>query len=106
MIPVLCLLGFMHAGPSQALSIERSEARYDSKHYEYELVATLDAPVDRVEAILRDYTSYTDLDPRILDARVIGRPNDYSIWLETIVRACMGPFCRNVKRIELVQEFR
>lgn len=102
-VPVVCLLAAVNA-PAQALNIERSEARYASRHYEYELVATLDAPVDRVEAILRDYTSYTDLDPRILDARILGRPNDYSIWLETIVRACVGLFCRNVKRIELVQE--
>ena len=104
MLAVFCLVSAMSAGSAQALNIERSEARYASKHYEYEFVATLDAPVDRVEAVLRDYTSYTDLDPRILDARVIGRPNDYSIWLETIVRACMGPFCRNVRRIELVEE--
>lgn len=103
-VALVLLLCSVLVEPARSFDIERSEARYVRKHYEYELVALLDAPVDRVETILRDYTSYTALDPRILAARVLGRPNDYSLWLETIVRACMGPFCRNVTRIELVEE--
>lgn len=89
---------------ASALDIERSQATYADKHYRYELVALLDAPVDRVQEILRDYAGYTDLDPRILEAKIIGRPADYVTMLETTVRACFGPFCRNVKRIERVEE--
>ncbi len=87
-----------------ALDIELSQATYVDKHYQYELVALIDAPVDRVQAVLRDFTSYTQLDPRILEAKVIDRPAAYVTTLETVVRACFGPFCRNVKRIERVEE--
>jgi hypothetical protein len=89
---------------AHALDIERSHAVYTNKHYQYELVAILDAPVDRVQAVLRDYEDYKDLDPRILEARVIARPAAYVAILETTVRACFGPFCRNVKRVERVEE--
>lgn len=93
------------AAPAHALTIEHSESRYvDKKYYQFEMVATLDAPVERVEAVLRDYANYTALDARILDARVLERPARFSAILETTVRACFGPFCRNVKRVERVQE--
>lgn len=98
--PLLLLLAI----PAHAFEIERTEAYYADKHYQFEMVALLDAPVDRVEAVLRDYEKYTELDSRILAARVIERPESYVALLETIVRACFGPFCRNVKRTERVEE--
>lgn len=87
-----------------AFEIESSAARYADKHYQFELVALLDAPLDRVQAVLRDYEHYPDLDRRILEAKVLERPADYVTVLETTVRACFGPFCRNVKRTERVEE--
>jgi hypothetical protein len=90
--------------PAHALTIEHSRATYVDKHYEYEMVALIDAPVERVEAVLRDYEAYTKLDPRILEAHVLERPESYVATLETTVRVCLGPFCRNVRRIERVEE--
>lgn len=92
------------AAPAHALTIERAESRYADKHYQFEFVAILDAPVARVEAVLRDYENYPKLDARILEARVAERPNGHTAVLATTVRACFGPFCRNVKRIERVEE--
>lgn len=90
--------------PAAAFEIEHSEARYADKQYRYELNVVLDAPVERVEAVLRDYEHYPDLDKRILQARVLERPGANVVMLETMLRACFGPFCRDVKRIERVEE--
>ena len=60
----------------------------------------------RVEAVLRDYERYPELDARILRARVLERPAANVAVLETTLRACFGPFCRNVNRIERVEESR
>ncbi|HMN44026.1 MAG TPA: hypothetical protein PKE27_05610 [Povalibacter sp.] len=68
------------------------------------MVAVLDAPIDRVERILRDYEGYRQLDSRILEARVTERPADYVAMLETVLHVCFGPFCRDVKRLERVEE--
>jgi hypothetical protein len=92
------------AASAHAFTIERAESRYVGTHYEFELVAILDAPPERVEAVLRDYANYTALDARILEARVLERPAQYAAVLATTVRACLGPFCRNVKRVERVEE--
>jgi hypothetical protein len=100
----LALVTIAVAAPVHAFEIERSETRYVDRQYQYDLIVTLDAAPDRVESVLRDYESYTSLDGRILAARVLERPEADVAILETKLRACFGPFCRTVKRIERVEE--
>jgi Polyketide cyclase / dehydrase and lipid transport len=100
----LCLLFAAYAGVTQAFQVEHAEARYADRQYQCELVATLDAPPERVEQVLRGYEEYPQLDPRILASRVVERPQANVALLETMLRACFGPFCRNVKRLERVEE--
>jgi hypothetical protein len=101
---LLLLSTLLFSLPARCLEIERSEAQYVDKHYQFEFVALLDAPLDKVEAVLRDYEKYPQLDGRILDAHVLERTADYAVVLATTLRACFGPFCRNVKRVERVEE--
>lgn len=91
------------ASPARAFTIERSEARYADKHFEYELVVTLDAPIERVDAVLRDYAEYPSLNDRILSAKILERPEQDVATLETMVKVCFALFCRNVKRVERVE---
>ena len=95
---------FLWAAPASAFTIEHSEARYTDKHFTYELTVTLDAPIDRVNEVLRDYDEYPSLNERILSAKVLGRPEHDVALLETTVKVCLGPFCRNVTRVERVLE--
>ena len=87
-----------------AFEIERSETSYTDRRYQCDLSIRLDAPLDKVEAVMRDYEKYPALDGRILQARVIGRPAPNVKMLETTLRMCLGWFCRNVHRIERVEE--
>lgn len=100
----LALLATTLAFDAQALTVEHSQASYRDKHYEFELTALIDAPLDRVQAVLRDYEAYKELDPRILEAQIVQRPQPYIAILQTTLHVCFGPFCRNVKRLERVQE--
>jgi hypothetical protein len=90
--------------PANAFQVEHRAVQFADRHYRFELVVTLDAPADKVQAVLRDYEHYPDLDKRILEAKVIGRPQSNVATLQTLLRACFGPFCRNVHRIEQVTE--
>jgi len=94
----------MSAPAAHAFNIEHSEARYVDKHFRYELVVTLDAPIDRVDEVLRDYADYPSLNHRILDAKVLERPAPDVVMLETTVEVCFAWFCRDVTRVERVQE--
>ena len=106
----LCLLATvlaaasLWAGAAGAFEIEHSETRYADRRYQCDLNIRLDAPLDKVEAVLRDYEKYPSLDARILEARVIQRPAPNVAMLETKLRFCMGWFCRNVNRVERVEE--
>ena len=92
------------AGAACAFEIEHSETSYADRRYQCDLSIRLDAPLDKVEAVMRDYEKYPALDPRILQARVIGHPAPNVKMLETTLRMCLGWFCRNVHRIERVEE--
>lgn len=94
----------LSAPAANAFTIEHSEARYAEKHFQYELVVTLDAPIDRVDEVLRDYGAYPSLNARILSAKVLERPADDVVTLETTVEVCFAFFCRKVTRVERVQE--
>lgn len=89
---------------AHAFTVEHHAVAFSDRHYRFELVVTLDAPVERVEAVLRDYDHYPDLDERILSAKVLERPEPDVAVLQTVLHACFGPFCRNVHRIEQVTE--
>lgn len=89
---------------AQGLDIEHAQASFVDEEYRFELTAVIDAPVEYVATVLRDYESYTALDSRILEAHVIDRPDAHSATLATTLRACFGPICRTVKRIERVEE--
>ena len=106
LFPVAAVLAAasLWTGAAGAFEIEHSETRYADKRYQCDLNVRLDAPLDKVEAILRDYEKYPLLDARILQARVIDRPAPNVATLETTLRFCMGWFCRNVNRVERVEE--
>ena len=101
---VAALIAFV-APATGAFEVQRAEATFEADEYRFEMTAVLDAPSSSVNAILRDYENYKTLDARILEARVIER-NDaqHFALLATTLRACFGPICRNVKRVERVDE--
>lgn len=92
------------SGNASALDVVRAETHYQDREYRVELEVVLNAPVDRVEAVLRDYANYPKLEANILEATVLSRPDAFSVLLYTKLRACSGLFCRTVKRVERVQE--
>ncbi|WP_161810618.1 SRPBCC family protein [Steroidobacter agaridevorans] len=94
----------LSAPAAGAFTIERSEARYVDKRFRYELIVTLDAPIERVDEVLRDYADYPSLNHRILESKILERPAPDTVTLETTVEVCFGWFCRNVTRVERVQE--
>jgi polyketide cyclase/dehydrase/lipid transport protein len=105
-VPAVAFLAVasLWAAAAGAFEIEKSETRYADRRYQCELSVKLDAPPDKVQAVLRDYERYPSLDTRILQARVLERPEPNVVVLETTVRVCFVWFCRNVTRVERVQE--
>jgi hypothetical protein len=89
---------------AQAFEVLHAEARYQDKEFRVELDLILNAPAQRVEAVLRNYEGYPSLDASILESRVVNRIDAETVLLYTKLRACAGVFCRTVDRVERVQE--
>lgn len=88
-----------------AFEVAAVKTEFAHSRYNLDLDAEVAAPISSVKAVLLDYTAYPALDPRILEVKVLERPDAASVLLYTKLRACMGWFCRNVKRTErVVQE--
>jgi hypothetical protein len=99
-----CAFASVATRDAGAFELQRADPQFIDKEYRFEMTALLDAPIEDVERILRDYENYLTLDDRILEAKVIERPADNVAILATTLRACFGPVCRNVKRVERVEE--
>ncbi|HYM34023.1 MAG TPA: hypothetical protein VET48_01440 [Steroidobacteraceae bacterium] len=97
-------MGFLFSSMAQAFEIERAETKFQDKQYQLTLALVVDAPIDRVQSVLRDYRNYPRLDARILEAKVLKRDTQDELLLYTMLHACFGVFCKNVKRVERVQE--
>ncbi len=105
LVPLVVLAPFAVCGRvACAFETEHVESVYQEKHFRCELIAVLEAPAEAVQTVLRDYEAYPDLDGRILEARVLDRPTPATAFIETKLRACFGPFCRTVRRVEEVAE--
>lgn len=104
----LCRLSIpflLGCGPaSQAFELDQIATHYEAGEYRLSMTATLAAPLHRVEDALRDYAHYPELDTRILEARVTTPPILGALQLFTRIRVCVSFVCRNVDRVEQVQE--
>ncbi len=98
------LLAMLYMQGSHALQVETLQTRFHEQAYQLTMTATLSAPVDRVEAVLRDYASYPQLDARILTSQVVSRSGPHQLELLTRINVCFAFLCRKVERVEKVEE--
>lgn len=89
---------------SHALEVEHLQTRFHDGEYQLTMTATLAAPLAQVEAILRDYANYPQLDTRILAAQVLARSSPQQLELLTRINVCIAFLCRKVERVERVDE--
>jgi hypothetical protein len=104
--PIIILICSMlwSASPVHAMETRDIHTEYVKGEYRLVMDITLAARADRVENILRNYANYHALDSRILEARVIQRPQPNVVQLFTRIRVCFSFLCRNVDRMEQVEE--
>jgi hypothetical protein len=103
-VALVALLALLPAAVAQALSVEAIDASLRDGVYRVSLEARVDAPVDDVAAVLTDYAAYRSLDPRIRSSAVLPPTTQGTMLVRTVVYACAGLFCKNVERVERVEQ--
>lgn len=96
-------IGLSWAANAAAFDVVHADAAYTGQHFQVDLTVTVNAPLARVETVLRDYARYPELDARIVESKVLERVGS-RVVLFTKLRACSGVFCRTVNRVEQVEE--
>jgi hypothetical protein len=100
----LLAIGLLLGRPSFALEVEQIQVRFHDGEYQLTMTALLAAPLPKVEAVLRDYQQYPQLDTRIVSAQVLKRSSATQLELMTRINVCFSFLCRKVERVEQVEE--
>jgi hypothetical protein len=96
------LLGFLLARDVAAATLRSAVVDETQAHrYRVRVQMDVDAPSNQVYAVLTDYAHYARLNPDIERARVLG-PGAVknSTRVETLIRACVAFFCRDLHQLE------
>jgi len=95
-----CLLAL----PARALEVLSQGFNIENGVYELELDVRIEAPIERVWAILTDYERLPELNPAVTRSGVEVNDQGQSEVL-TVVRGCVLFFCNSVERVEIMEEF-
>ena len=102
----IAVLGVLLSAPAArclAFDVRVNDATFSDGTFHVTFEGVLDAPPAGVEAVLRDYTRYQLIDPRVRRAELLAREADGTLRVRTLIDACAGIFCRTVQRVERVE---
>jgi hypothetical protein len=100
----IAILGALLSAPRcLAFDVRIDNASFADGTFRVTFDGVLDAPPAGVEAVLRDYTRYRLIDPRVRRAELLAREADGTLTVRTLIDACAGIFCRTVQRVERVE---
>ena len=100
------LLGLVLALPIVALGAVLDSIDVQTRKGRYLLTGEIriDAPMASVYDVITDYDRLSELDDGIEESRVVERPADGVAVVYTRLTGCVMFFCRDVERIERVEE--
>lgn len=84
--------------------LDRIDVRTHKGRYLLAGEITIDAPMTAVYRAITDYDRLSDLDKGIAESRVVERPETGIALVYTRLTGCVLFFCREVERIERVEE--
>ena len=92
------------AGTVAALEVQQLDVTRDGDRFTMQAVAEVAIPPDVAFAILTDYDHLDQLDPKVLESRLLERPgpNVALVWLR--VRGCVAFICKVMEQVERVDE--
>jgi hypothetical protein len=98
------IVALFAAAGAGALEIRKLDVERAGEIYRMEAVAEIPIPREVAFAILTDYENLDQLDPKVLESRVLERPaaNVAIVWLR--VRGCVAFVCKVMEQVERVEE--
>ncbi|KPV41148.1 hypothetical protein AN478_04425 [Thiohalorhabdus denitrificans] len=97
LILLLALLGLV--ATASAETVRHLDVEQDGRAYTVQFEAVVEAPPDRVFALLTDYDRLEQLNPSIIEAERLGMAGGME-RVRTVLESCVAFFCRQMERIE------
>jgi hypothetical protein len=88
--PFLCRAG----------GVLRASVTYESDVYVLSIEALIDAPVDIVYRLITDYDHLHDINPAILESRIVRTDSPVKHRVRSVTRVCVLFYCRDITQIQ------
>lgn len=100
---LVCLVcAVMPTGQASAVEFERLEVTEDAGTYHIAAALIFNAPPRAVIEALLDFEDQKTITPPIKEARIIGTAPDGGTLVQIVTDICIGPFCKDVKQVQVV----
>lgn len=100
----LAVWALLAGAPALALEVLEQEFSVDDGVYGLALEVRLQAPIERLWAVLTDYPRLSELNAAVI-ASEMSRGEDGRAEVMTEIRGCVLFFCNTVRRVEVMEEF-
>lgn len=103
-VVALAFLSLAASASAHALEVRQLEVTRVKQRYHVEAVSEIAVPPEVAFAILTDYGRLDELDSKVLESKLLERPepNVALVWMR--VRACVAFLCRELEQVERVEE--
>ncbi len=95
---VLLALGLATA--AVATDPERVTVERDGKTYQVQMSVVLEAPAERVRALLTDYAHLDRVNPAVLESELLAAPAAGVTRVRTTLKSCVWFFCKEIDLVE------
>jgi len=98
------IVAVLTTAEAAAADIKALDITQNGRKYSVTFDATVDAPAHSVYNILVDYARLDELSPVIIAISVYASPDGMGERVRSVLKSCIGPFCRNITQVEDVTE--
>ena len=92
------------AGSAEAAEVLSVDVAKEDGRFHMSFEAAINAPADRVLALLTDYPGLPRLNPEILEVKMLPPSSDGAKRMSVITRPCVLFFCRTIHHVQEVRK--
>jgi hypothetical protein len=102
--PGLAMLLWLGAVAVAAGTVEQSTVTHQGRRYALKFVAQVNAPPERVYAILSDFGRVARLSDTIVEAELLPEPQPGTVRRRLLMRSCILFYCFRVRMVEDIEQ--
>lgn len=99
LLTIVCMVFAAQVGANTNVVATNVQFLQD-KSFHLKMEFVVDAPMDRIHAVLTDYDNLAHLNPSIISSQQLQSPDPEKNRVETVTKDCVLFFCKTIRRVE------